>query len=88
MYKEVCGKGERSVRTAVEVMRWKTASSMKCGAEEPGSSGGSGLIGRLGLGGGLSFGVGMVILKMDRLRPRRGWEGMESAWVRRVRVVL
>lgn len=88
MYNEVCGKGERSVRTAVDVMRWNTASSMKCGAEEPGSSGGSGPIGRLGLGGGVSFGVGRVMLKIERVRPRRGWEGMESAWVRRVRVVL
>ncbi len=74
------------MRTAVEVMRWKTASSMKCG---PGDGGGSsGSKGWLGFGGGLRRGVGMVTLKIERALPRLGWEGMERACMRRVRVVL
>ena len=56
----------------MEERRWKTASSMKWGAEEPGSVGGSGTTGRLGLDGGVSLGVGMVMLKIERVVPRRG----------------
>lgn len=85
---EVCGSGERRVRTAVEVMRWKTASSMKWGAEDPGSLGGSGWTGRLGFDGGVSFGVGIVTLKIESAVPRRGCEGIDEACVRSVRVVL
>lgn len=82
MKREVCGRGERRVRVAVEVRRWNMASVMKCGAEEEGSGSGS-----LSAGERI-FGVGIVRLKIERVVPRWGWEGMERGWVRRVRVVL
>lgn len=86
MNNEVCGRGERSVSVAVEVRRWNTASVMKCGAEVSSGSGSSSEGG--GSAGERSFGVGIVRLKIERAVPRWGWEGMERAWVRRVRVVL
>ena len=46
--------GDRRVRVQVEVMRWKVASSMKCGAllPEPSSSSGSEGSGSVGKGFG------------------------------------
>ena len=54
MYSGVCGSGDSSVRVAVEEMRWKVASSMKCGAWSFGSRIGSSSIGRCGFLGGVS----------------------------------
>jgi len=87
MYKGVW-RGERRVRVAVLVRRWKVASVMKCG----GSSGLDGLEGSdggwLGLGGGWSCGVGIVRVRGERACPSGGLEGRVPLWVRRVRVVL
>jgi len=80
MYKGVWS-GERRVRVAVLVRRWKVASVMKCGGSE-GSEGWE------GLGGGWSCGVGIVRVRGERACPRLGEEGRVPLWVRRVRVVL
>lgn len=80
-----CGRGERRVKVAVEVRRWKVASSMKAGAEGEGG----GVVGsRFGLVGGWSWGVGMEMAKWERARPRVGLWGMLPEWVVRVMVVL
>jgi len=78
------GRGERSVNEAVEVRRWKVASSMNLGAL--GSRSGSG--GWFGFSGGVSLGVGMEMAKEERAVPRWGLWGMEPAWVVRVIDVL
>ena len=61
----MCGSGERRVSVAVEVMRWKVASSMKWG--ESSSAGSSS--GWLGFLGGFSFGVGSSIGMDERATP-------------------
>ena len=82
----MCGSGERRVNVAVEVMRWKVASSIKCGAASSGSAGSSS--GWLGFFGGFSFGVGISMGSDERASPRLGCEGMVALFVRRVMVVL
>lgn len=59
---------------------------MNCGPGE--EEGGFWSTGRFGLAGDFSWGVGIVTLKIERVAPRRGWEGMERECVRRVSVVL
>jgi len=87
MYKGVW-RGERRVRVAVLVRRWKVASVMKCGGSV-GLEGWEGLGGGwLGLGGGWSWGVGIVRVRGERACPRWGKEGRVPLWVRKVRVVL
>ena len=89
-----CGNGERRVNVAVEVRRWNVASSMNFGAwgSRSGSEGSSGLVGFegswLGFLGGVSWGVGMLMEKLERARPRRGWWGMLPGWVLSVMLVL
>lgn len=68
--------GERSVKVAEEVRRWKVASSMKCGPffffGSSSSSGGE-------EGGGSEEprrGVGKVMGNCERARPRAGRAGM------------
>lgn len=78
MYRGECS-GERRVREAVLLRRWKVASAMKCVEGEEGSE---------GLGGGWSSGVGIVRERRERACPRWGREGRVELWVRRVRVVL
>lgn len=82
------GSGERRVNVAVEVRRWKVASSMNLGAW--GSREGSeGLVGSwAGFLGGVSWGVGMEMEKLERARPRWGWWGMLRGWVLSVMLVL
>lgn len=81
------GSGDSNVKVAVEVRRWNVASSINLGAFgslSSSSSSGS----RLGFLGGVSLGVGMEMVKLERAVPRRGWWGMLPEWVRRVMVVL
>lgn len=80
------GRGERRVNVAVEVRRWNVASSMNFGAWGSRSRSSSGE--RAGFFGGESLGVGMVIGRWERARPREGECGILPAWVVRVRVVL
>jgi hypothetical protein len=90
MYRGVCS-GERRVRVAVLVRRWKVASVMKCGGSSglDGSEGSEGSDGGwLGLGGGRSCGVWIVRVRGERACPSGGLEGRVPLWVRRVRVVL
>lgn len=87
-----CGSGESRVNEAVEVRRWKVASVMNRGGggSRLGSSseGGGGGLRWSGGEGGCSWGVGMVMGKRERARPRDGLEGMLAEWVVRVMVVL
>ena len=83
------GRGESRVNVAVEVMRWNVASSMNWGALGSRSLSGSSSSGsRFGFLGGVSLGVGMVMEREERARPRLGWCGMVPEWVARVRDVL
>lgn len=80
------GRGESRVNVAVEVRRWNVASSMNFGAWGLRSRSSSGE--RAGFLGGVNFGVGIVMGRWERARPREGECGMLLAWVLRVRVVL
>ena len=80
---DVVGRGERRVKDAVEVKKWKVASSMKVGAS--GSRSSSGLDGFLGV---CKEGVGRPREKLDNASPRAGWLGIVPACVFRVIEVL
>lgn len=82
------GSGERRVNEAVELKRWKVASSMNLGAL--GSRLSSSLLGgsRFGFFGTANWGVGRSTEREESADPRRGWWGMVPEWVLRVIVVL
>ena len=80
---DVVGKGDKSVKDAVDVRIWKVASSMNVGAS--GSRSSPGLEGFLGVG---KDGVGRSREKLDSANPRAGWLGIVPECVLRVIEVL
>lgn len=82
-------RGERTVTSAVEVMRCMVADLRKCGGfSSPSSSPSLSPSPSSSEGPPSRRGVGISTAKRAKLSPSSGWPGKLARWVCRVRVVL
>ena len=61
------------MKVALDVIRWKVASSINLGALGSRSLSSSSSGSRFGFLGGVSLGVGMLMAREERALPRLGW---------------